>query len=484
MLGIYKSLFKQLNMEVPYVVWKACHALHAALNGHGDIDLLVDLQCRDQFQRHLRDHGFARAWYTSLNFPFVEHYYGYDEETGGMGHLHVYYKMVTGESHVKSYQLPLEKEVIANRFLNSEGVYEAAYSDQAFIYTIRHYMKRSSLFGFLLWAYEHRDYHEEYGYIKGGLESLGESISIDEKISYEKEVDFDKIDLGTNVSGYWEARRKKPVFDRYRRFGRGKALLMNLYYFVLRLYFRAFRVKKKIETGRVIAVSGVDGSGKSSMVQELQSWFGKNFHIKVMHLGRPSPTIITFPLRPALFIYRLLRGGNENDKSVDNDTPRFSLTYNKGFVWAVRYLALAYERFALARRAEKLAGKGAIVVCDRYPTLSPGKMDSPRISSGGSKLVEWMRQGELYFYKHVPKADALIFLDVSEGVAITRNRGRIKEDKESDEGISRRHQENQGLDYCAKRMFVIDADCDYEIVLQSVKSMAWEFISHDQIKSC
>ena len=227
----------------------------------------------------------------------------------------------------------------------------------------------------------------------------------------------------------------------------------------------------------MLAVSGVDGSGKSSMVQELQVWLGRQFDVEVLHLGKPSPVPVTLPLRIALLIYRLLSGKSNRaieDSSEYGDSG--ALKKRNGFQWAVRYVALAYERYRLACMARHLKAKGKIIICDRYPTNSSGKMDSPRIAPGGSKLVEKMRQYELELYDRVPRADYLFFLDVSREEAINRNRGRIKKDKETDGEISFRHANNQGLDYRANQIFFVNANRAYQDVLKDLKSISWKGI--------
>jgi len=470
MLGLYVKLFKRLNEDILYVVWKACNELQMAVEGTGDIDLLVALDSRDRFQTAIGEHGFVHAEFTMLTFPFVEHWYGFDSESEKICHLHVYYKIITGESHLKSYYIPIKNEILSNRFLNSLNLYEAAYSDQALIYAMRHYMKRSSIVGYLLWAYEYKDYLDEFTYIAKGM---AHTSSLCEDSNLRKEFDFHSLDIGVNVRGYRTARGKKTMLATFRRFDGITAALKSIYYLVIRVYFRIVRVKKKLDKGLLLAVSGVDGSGKSSMVEELDKWFGKNFYTEILHLGRPSPTVITFPLRPMLYIYRFLKGQNKGIIAGAEDAPSDGLKNRNGFVWGLRYLALAYERYRLACEARDLATKGKIVICDRYPTLSPGKMDSPMIGPGGSKLVEKMRSYELQLYERVPKADGLIFLDVSEEVAIKRNRSRIKAEKETDEVIAFRHKDNQRLEFCAHQVFFVDANRDYNSVLKSLKAIAW-----------
>jgi len=477
MLRIYTALFNRLNQDIPYVVWKACHEIKTALNGLGDIDILIDSDYQKQFQKIMRAQGFVHAEFSALKFPFVCHFYGCDEETGKICHLHVYYKIVTGESHLKSYHLPLENEIIANRFLNSMGVYETAYRDQALIYSMRHYMKRASLIGYLFWAYEKKDYLDEYNYISNGLNSTKRGEPLLGENDLRSEFDFQSLDMGMGISGYRKAKNKIVSISGFRRFNALEAFLKGLYFFGARLSYKAFRVRKRLDNGLVLAISGVDGSGKSSMVQELHGWLGKNFDVDMLHLGKPSPTLLTISLRPLLFMYRVIKGKNrENLDDSEDYSSGSKLKKKNGFIWGLRYLALAYERHKLARIAQKRTDKGKIVFCDRYPTISFGKMDSPRIGSGGSWIVEKMRHFELKFYEQLPKADGLLFLDVSMEEAIKRNRKRIKKDKETDDGIAFRHKDNQGLSFGAEQVFIVDANRDYDSVLKSLKSISWKFL--------
>ncbi len=459
------------------MVWKACHELQSALNGQGDIDLLVDLECMDQFQRHLCVHGFVHAWFNELNFPFVEHYYGYDKETGEICHLHVYYKMVTGESHLKSYHLPLENEIISNRFLNSMGVYEAAYSDQALIYSMRHYIKRANFIGFLFWGYEKKDYLDEYNYISNGMNSTEKDDPLPSENDLRSKFNFQFLDMEMGIYGYTKAKNKISSISSFRRFNALAAFCKNIYYFGVRLFYKAFRVRKRLDNGLVLAISGVDGSGKSSMVQELNNWLGKYLDVDMLHLGKPSPTLLTVSLRPLLFIYRSIKGNTRDNLDESRDYPGVSTLRKKNsFIWGLRYLALAYERHKLARIAHKYADNGKVVICDRYPTVSPGKMDSPQIGPGGSWLVEKMRHCELQIYEKLPKADCLMFLNVSMEEAISRNRKRVKKDKETDAGITFRHKNNQGLNFSSDKILFVDANRDYNSVLKNLKSIAWQFI--------
>lgn len=438
---------------------------------------MVDLAEKDRFENLLRNQGFVHANFALLKFPFVDHFYGYDEETGIICHLHIYYKLVTGETHLKSYHLPFEREVIGNRFLNSYNVYEASYHDQAQLYTLRHYIKRASLISFLFWAYGKNDYLDEYAYICKGLRSACDSTSVSVKspLYLHPELDFHHLDMGISVSEYRKAKRIMSSIGCYRRYHGLRASWMSMYNLCIRLLYKAFCVRKRTDRGLLMAISGVDGSGKSSMVHELESWFSRYFDTKVVHLGKPSPVFITLPIRPLLYMYRLVKGLNR-DQSVDktNCSGVNILESKNGLIWCIRYLALAYERYRLACRAQKLSLRGKVVLCDRYPTLSLGKMDSPRIDARGQWFVEKMGAFELHLYEKVPKADVVVFLDVSQEVAIKRNKTRGKKDKETDDEIISRHNDNQRLNFCAHQVILVDANCEYGSVLKRLKSIAWE----------
>ena len=48
MLEIFENLFSELHTaNVPFCNWKGHHALESYLNGDGDLDLFIPLNCKD-----------------------------------------------------------------------------------------------------------------------------------------------------------------------------------------------------------------------------------------------------------------------------------------------------------------------------------------------------------------------------------------------------------------------------------------------------
>ena len=103
MLGIYKFFFNQMHDEgINYCSWKNNHTLGRALSGDSDVDLLVSSTQFKKFEKIAFENGFIRVKSSISEYPFVQHYYCYDERSNKFGHLHVYYKLVTGDRDRKS----------------------------------------------------------------------------------------------------------------------------------------------------------------------------------------------------------------------------------------------------------------------------------------------------------------------------------------------------------------------------------------------
>jgi thymidylate kinase len=111
---------------------------------------------------------------------------------------------------------------------------------------------------------------------------------------------------------------------------------------------------------------------------------------------------------------------------------------------AVSSVGVAWDRRRLLVRARRAAARGEIVVCDRYPSLVVGAMDSPRLPERpGQGLLSatygWLRQIERRLYARIPPPDVVLRLRVSLETAKQRNRDRIKERKEDAAYVEMRH---------------------------------------------
>lgn len=479
---MYQILFERLNNRIRYSAWKDCHNLSDYLNGKGDVDLLVDSNEKKKFEQIIYNLGFVKVKSRVLNFDSVEHYYALDKKSGRICHLNIYYKLNTGASHLKAYELPFSELVLKNRFLNEEGVYEANYWVQSIIYTIRHHLKRSSIYGLLLWIREKESYKEEYSYIQRGL---SEEESYDKLIEFLDEwdhafesVNFNHLNLRVNFQEYFLSVKTARSLSTYRSLSSFQVYYLSFKNFLSLLLIRFWKEKKVLVPGQIIAVSGVDGAGKSSMVRELKSWLGDFFNVRSFHVGTPPPTLITIPVRVLIWLRGNIIGrGFKSNGIKNNDRNRPSIIYS------LRYLALAYERYRLCQKIQNEALRGSIVITDRYIGKGLLKMDSPRIGTNWAGIVGTIGEIENRLYNKIPKADVLLFLEVSVTEAKRRNRIRHKANKETDEEIEIRHKDNKDLIFHAINYYAIDANKTYKQVLKSLKNEVWNLISTTQSKA-
>ena len=187
--------------------------------------------------------------------------------------------------------------------------------------------------------------------------------------------------------------------------------------------------KKLFDPGSVIAICGLDGSGKSTLVKELELTFSKDFSVKVLHLGRPSSNLLTFMPNLLIKSFNVVRRLRVNEIKA-NKTDKSSLS----ILLALRAFCLAYDRKIESLKAHNLSRKGYLVICDRYPGLTVGKMDSPRIpfDKTRNRLYQFLYKKENLFYTTMQSADQLFHLSVPLEVALERNAKRTKFGKETE----------------------------------------------------
>ena len=165
MLEIYNNLFKALNLEkVTFCNWKDTHLSAQNLLGDGDLDLYVPLKFKTKFNEVSKNKGFRRVISYQANHDYIEHYYGLDQLTSKFVHIHVYYKIITGEHISKNYDLPIENFIIEN-LDKSYLLPKLTINGQNVIFLIRYFLKIGSLFGLLQYWRDIKKYSNEWEYI-------------------------------------------------------------------------------------------------------------------------------------------------------------------------------------------------------------------------------------------------------------------------------------------------------------------------------
>ncbi|PMR71865.1 hypothetical protein CR158_17875 [Halomonas heilongjiangensis] len=188
--------------------------------------------------------------------------------------------------------------------------------------------------------------------------------------------------------------------------------------------------------GQVLVISGVDGAGKSTVVDNLLSMLEATRRVERVSAGKPQGGRLE-ALRSWL---RNSDGGGTNG---GDRRPRHRARILRD---ALPSLVLALLRLKVSRRARALARSGVTVVSDRWPTLEHGKMDGPKIATDlpglTGAVLRVLAGWEMAIYRRMEPADIAFYLIVDEQVAIQRNAERVKAGKESTEDIVRRYREN------------------------------------------
>ncbi len=472
MLRIFEDLFKDLRKEnISFCNWKGYGDLKNQLAGSGDLDIFVHLDDKKKFEEISKCRGFSHVVSYQANHSFLEHYYGFDSKSQKFAHMHVYFKIVTGEHISKNYILPLDNYLMRNIDFNSllPSLSENAKLN---ILLIRYFLKIGTLLGILQYKSVEKKTSLDWNLIqikqiKNGLPELG----LSEKALNEM------LRAYKNLSFFWKIYYSimlKKKLRNYRRRSFLKNFIFTFKSISLRILNKVFFKKKKLlNQGFVVAICGLDASGKSSLVNSLKNNFSRNFSVRTFHLGKPSSSLLTFMINPFVFLFRRLNRQLKNsNKSFKNSEAKYLSILN-----IFRALLLAYDRKKNSNRAHKLANIGFIVICDRYPGIEEGKMDSPRIIASKTRgfFYQLCYNIENKIYNSIKPAHLIYQLLVPLEISIERNKKRIKIDKETDNELKERFKLNEDVAFLSESHIHIDATLSTQKVLAQVSESIWQF---------
>jgi hypothetical protein len=461
-------LSKLDNHNISYVSWKSNHELKSAMSGFGDIDLFVPLNSSSKFVDLCRSDGWIEVFNPIAVYPWIKHFYGLGDNSK-VFHIHVYFKLITGDSWIKEYCLPFEKWIIENREWSSNyDIWVMNNISQAYLFLIRHLIKNGTFVGRLLYMRNFTTYHEEWKHCCNNvrLKDVQGPIDVGKYLEgsgvFEDNFELPKISL---------AKKFRLACYPFLRFKNFSLPLLHAHSFILRLFNKFFLKQKKLfpKKGITIAISGVDGSGKTTMIEEVDKVFGEFLTINRFHLGRPQGRLIEF-------IWKTL--GNKSKNSIMPGTSNITVPSSKGR--AINGAILAFLRFLKARLIIKRSKLGGLMLVDRWPTNEIGKMDGPRvILSENSGWVEHLcKKTEMWFYNNIPKADICYFFKVPMEVAIERNRLRTKKNKETHEQILARFQGNLDFKPLAKKTIYFENSGELSTKRKEFLEIMWNDISN------
>jgi thymidylate kinase len=233
---------------------------------------------------------------------------------------------------------------------------------------------------------------------------------------------------------------------------------------------RASRSKSKtlVPGGTVIALVGADGAGKSSAAEALHRWLSPHFRVERIHMGKPRWSLTTMVLKSLIRLTKLRPPGRRarRSKSVDS-APR-----RAGFGLLLWHTVTARDRLRAHRRARRLAARGAVVICDRYPLAEIRSMDGRRTADLDPERRGWPASRlialEENYYAAIDRPDQLIVLSVPADVAVQRR----PEDPQA--RVRTRAGEILAIDWSAAGVHCLDSGRSLSAVHAELKRCVWD----------
>lgn len=484
-----QKLIKELNTnDIRYCHWKSNYTLGKALSGQTDIDLLIHRKDADLFRTILSQLCFRPAVGKNGEFfPSVEHYFAFDEESGLLVHVHAYYRVITGESLSKNYHFPIE-EMLLNNTRELDLVRVPTKSAEVVVFTLRMMLKHASLVELLLLS-------RNWEHVKQEISWLMESDSNDETLSLVRgwlpslEVDLFSDCIAALKSPAPLLRRiilGHRLGSRLRIYARHSAIrawLSGVRKFTVMLFRRLSGSQSgltPLSGGAVIAFVGPEATGKSTLIDEMERWLGEHFVVERVHAGKPTSTILSVVPNLLVPILRSLfpnyRSSNIEAAYALKERSEESQTVYPLF-YAIRSVLLAYDRRVLLTRAFGRAANGAIVLCDRYPSLTSGAPDSPQLSQilntrNQYPIHRWLARIENQMYQEIPPPDLIISLTVPVEVALLRNKVRGKQEPE--DYVQLRHAQSSKMEFEKTSIHTINTNQPLNKTILEVKKAVWD----------
>lgn len=497
-LAITTRLIDSLNShQIKYCHWKSNLTLGNALTGGEDLDILVDRKNLPKFIIIMLEMGFKAAVIKSgANVPGIYHYYGLDEETGKISHVHLYNSILTGESFVKSHFLPIERMLLENHESIS-NVHVVSKSAELVLFVLRMFIKYGSPLDLIRLARHPGPVQTELRWLQSGS-NMAESIALVEKYS-------PVIDESLFIKCIKTLEEPNSLLKRiriacivrwrlrvYKKYGYLKWFLANAAFLLVKPKQRLFGNKKNKTLnsgGAIIAFVGADATGKSTLVNESGRWLGSIFSIRKVHVGKPPSTWVMMPVNILLPLMRSLlphlrRSWVSNKAHKENITlsdpaDKSSLS----LIYAVRAIALAWDRYQLLIKVRRWAANGDIIICDRYPTEMVDAMDSPRLQEHldrrgfKANLYNCLARFESKLYKRMPPPDVVLRLKVSVETAKQRNRNRRETGMDAEDYLEARHRQvSQWYKHGTKYYCDINTEMSLDETILSVKRSIWELL--------
>jgi thymidylate kinase len=467
------------DKKIDYCHWKSNSFLDRSASGDNDLDLLINLAHAQRFTEILYSLGFKETLIPkSEELPGVRDYYGYDQKTGRLVHVHAHFQLVLGNDLSKNYRLPIE-QVYLQSSVQQDLFRVPAPEFELVVLVIRMVLKHSTWDSIIM---RHGELSRSERYELDDLSTAETLAKVETVLLHFPGLSRSLFDLCLKSlrpdCSYWTrvkaGEQLQKVLHTCARHPHWFDIALKFFRRILepvqRRIFRYIPKNRFANSGLFIAIVGGDGAGKTTVIDELYVWLSKTYEVKKIHMGKPAWSLTTTIVRGLLKIGTVLRlYPFEGDIYEESLQPH-------GYPWFIRTVCTARDRYLTYIKSRRFSSNGNLVLCDRYSFQGFMKMDGPQCESAvtSSQKMNWFTQylinKEKSYYQKIKLPDLLIVLKLDPEIAVKR---KVDETAVS---VRARSSEVWGLDWEKLSAFEVDASRSKEEALSQVKAIVWEHL--------
>jgi thymidylate kinase len=453
------------QQHIRFAHWKGNTHLLLSLEGKTDIEILVHPNDRQRFEAVLKERFYKRLNTRPWNAcPGVEDWLGLDVDSGNLLHLHTHYDLATGINYGKYLKLPWLEQFFRHLKIDKLTGWPIPIPEMEVIVLMIRIQVNLLHQKPVISVAKQRELRELLSEVQMQrfLElccDLQLNVPVNPNILFSRIVHDDNIPAIVHLSSVFYYQLTGCVKDK------GPMATLKSYYYkyflkTMRLagrFIKPVQLKKTITAGgKIIALVGCDGAGKSALCLDLVKWLTFKVDTHCFYLGK-RPFIKSY--HHELFSKT---GFLFNHPVVSR--------YFRKLAGNLFYILLINKKINMLRLGKKLSKKGSVVICDRFPQKDVmGFFDGPK---GLRKKNNWFSRLEMKLFGKAGKTNAdLVFrLNISPEMAASRK-------PTHDYNLIEQKCNNIfNISFGDARVIDVDAENTYEQVLLDIKRKIWEYL--------
>jgi hypothetical protein len=473
---------------ISYCYWKSSRRLAAVLLGEGDVDLLIGRADQHRAQASLLMQGFKLfSSVAGRDHPSIMSFLGHDERNGNLIHLHLHFRLVIGERLFKNYRLPWEESLLQRTTLHPTlpiRIIDPA--SEALLLVVRACLELRRIDPITLrsWRVITRNSELDRRELAGRVDraQLGNVARqfLNERLA---EMVCDAMNDSRPLESQGRLQRcLRRHLAPYRSYGSGEARLRaagraglwaagGLNSQIIHLP-RPWN-RRAPGGGLVVALIGVDGSGKTTVARAIRAWLSSEIDVVPIYFGTGAgrPSLLLRPFKMVVpLISRLMavkpRGASHGRMSGGPPGVLYSVLLT---VWAT---VVAWEKRTKLLAARRGANRGLVVIADRYPQDEIASFNDGALLSRLKRVPQWLHALEHSAYALASRLppDLVIKLQVTpETVA-------VREPEMDHTVIGERVADVRRLKFPGAQIVTVDAEQPLPDVISAVKSEIWRLL--------